>query len=260
MQVGFKEEQKHFLIGDCVHLRGLNDREAKRWAEPEERSDKHQRGARMPGQRRAGQLVRYIFEWEEKTSKEGKEEQVYWQSSSGFFFFNLFKSFLLLRMLTVTSASFYIAWRQRESPTGQWSYWRPITAAGATTTACSVRATCTSRAFSWAPRLRWATPSLRWHAISTWLRQLCTLSACNLESSCAAKFWTRYSLECSWNSFIHFYSSIVWVPLSGSIISRLGFCQSFLAAPVCASMYALVLCIWLWSMIDTKPILVSGCA
>ena len=60
MQVGFKEEQKKFLIGDCVHLRGLSDRKAKRWAEPEERSDKHQRGARMPGQRRAGQLL-YIY-------------------------------------------------------------------------------------------------------------------------------------------------------------------------------------------------------
>ena len=57
MQVGFKEEQKHFLIGDCVHLRGLSDREVKCWAEPEERSDKLQRGARMPEQRRAGQLV-----------------------------------------------------------------------------------------------------------------------------------------------------------------------------------------------------------
>ena len=57
MQVGFKEEQKNFLIGDCVHLRRLSDREAKRWAEPEERSDKHQRGARMPEERRAGQLV-----------------------------------------------------------------------------------------------------------------------------------------------------------------------------------------------------------
>ena len=53
MQVGFKEEQKHFLIEDCVHLRALSDREVKRWAEPEERSDKLQRGARMPGQRRS---------------------------------------------------------------------------------------------------------------------------------------------------------------------------------------------------------------
>ena len=50
-------KSKLFSIGKCVHLwvEWLGKRAS--WAGPEERSNKLQRGARIPGQRRAGQLV-----------------------------------------------------------------------------------------------------------------------------------------------------------------------------------------------------------
>ena len=41
-------------------ISGLSDREARKWSLPEAQSAKVQRGARMPGQRRAGKLV-YIY-------------------------------------------------------------------------------------------------------------------------------------------------------------------------------------------------------
>ena len=63
------QRRAHFLHRSAF-ISGLSDQEARElseargrkresWAKPEEGSDKFQHGAQMPGQRRAGQLVKY---------------------------------------------------------------------------------------------------------------------------------------------------------------------------------------------------------